>query len=81
MDQKTFIWEMRRAKALAPENPDYWAGYRRGLRRQYHGKNFGTREEHARWLAFDRDGRGRGYRAGYSFTSSPFARACANGPQ
>ncbi len=66
MDQKTFMREMRRARAMTSENPNYWAGYQRGLRRQYHGENFGTRHEHTRWLLFSRDERGRGYRDGYS---------------
>ena len=49
---------------------DYGAGYVRGLRRCYHGENFGTAEEHALLLAAvesedaSRAERGRGYRDG-----------------
>ena len=50
---------------------DFWAGYRRGLNRHYHGENFGTEDEHLLWLAsvdsadVGRQMRGRGYRAGF----------------
>jgi len=30
---------------------DYWAGVQRGLRRAYHGANFGTDAEHVLWCA------------------------------
>jgi hypothetical protein len=49
---------------------DYAAGYRRGLRRLYHGERFGTEEEHARYMALlgdpdlSRSEIGRGYRDG-----------------
>ena len=72
MDQKTFEHEMHKARAMQRlENPDYWMGKQRGLRRRYHGENFGTGEEHALWLALmddtdhSRSERGRGYRDGY----------------
>lgn len=32
---------------------DFWMGYIRGLRRCYHGNNFGTEVEHKTWLSFD----------------------------
>lgn len=54
-----------------PLDSGYWAGYIRGVRRHYHGENFGTREEHAKWLALaDEMGddcrrmTGKGYLAG-----------------
>ena len=55
------------------KRPDYWAGFIRGLRRRYHGENFGTSEEHELWmrLAADAGGdesrheRGIGYRDGF----------------
>lgn len=48
--------------------PAYWAGYIRGLRRRYHGEDFGTAEDHARWMSLIDDPdetrveRGQGYR-------------------
>lgn len=49
-------------------NPDYQRGYRQGLRRNYHGENFGTADEHARWMALSghRAEMGRGYRDGFA---------------
>ncbi|MEW5975056.1 MAG: hypothetical protein AB1898_04510 [Acidobacteriota bacterium] len=43
-----FITEMARAVMLEKrdENKDYWNGYKRGLRRAFHGKAWGTEEEH-----------------------------------
>ena len=74
MDRQAFEAEMGKAKTfknVEPERQDFWAGYQRGLRRGYHGENFGTDEEHAKWcgLADDDDDsrqqRGQGYRAGF----------------
>jgi DNA-binding transcriptional regulator YiaG len=45
----------------------YKSGYRRGLRRQYHGERFGTAEEHEKLLGRD-DEYGRGYRDGWQAT-------------
>ena len=77
MTEQKFKSEMRRAEAMRrqaePMMAEYWAGYIRGLRRAYHGENFGTAEEHARWLSCinDRDEqhkqRGRGYADGLAF--------------
>jgi hypothetical protein len=49
---------------------DYGTGYLRGLRRRYHGEQFGTDQEHAQWIALGLDGDpredlGRGYRDGF----------------
>jgi hypothetical protein len=49
---------------------DYGAGYLRGLRRRRHGEQFGTDEEHAKWISLGLDGDpredlGRGYRDGF----------------
>lgn len=48
------------------DRPDYWAGYIRGLRRKYHGENFGTSDEHEKWMSLiydeTRSDMGRGYR-------------------
>ena len=71
MDRQTFEHEMNRAKALKAENPDYWMGYQRGLRRRYRGEKFGTDDEHAFWMSLSedvtqsREDRGQGYRDGY----------------
>ena len=52
--------------------PDYWAGYCRGLQRAFHGEEFGTEEEHARWISLADKGdlqsheRGCGYLDGLS---------------
>ena len=73
MDQRQFEHEMMKARTLGEhgDKPDYWQGYQRGLRRQYHGDNFGTDEEHELWMDLihdpdlNRSERGRGYRDGY----------------
>lgn len=46
---------------------DYQAGYQRGLRRHYHGEQFGTEAEHQQWLSLDghRQDLGDGYRDGF----------------
>jgi hypothetical protein len=77
MTEQKFKSEMRRAetirRAAEPERAEYWAGYIRGLRRAYHGKKFGTAEEHKLWMdAADssdemRKQRGLGYRDGIAF--------------
>lgn len=48
---------------------DYATGYQRGMRRRYHGENFGTDAEHEKWLSMGLDGDhradlGQGYRDG-----------------
>lgn len=60
-----------RAFQAAAVDPSFWEGYIRGLRRHYHGAQFGTAEEHAEWMALadgqgdeQRIAKGRGYRAG-----------------
>ena len=64
MEQATFERLMLKAETLHRDNPNYLAGYRRGLRRRYHGEKFGTSEEHEKWMAAE-DLRGEGYRAGF----------------
>ena len=74
MTEQKFRSEMRRAmtmeKAADTDRADYWRGYQRGLRRAYHGENFGTADEHSLWLSLiERDDdrskqRGQGYRDG-----------------
>ena len=72
MTQAQFTHLMLKARTLADlgDETDYWNGYQRGLRRAFHGDQFGTDEEHALWLALaeapetDRKEKGRGYRDG-----------------
>jgi hypothetical protein len=77
MDENSFKSEMMRAEQfrtlIEQDRAEYWAGYIRGIRKAYHGENFGTAEEHALWLkaADDEDEtrkqRGEGYKAGLAF--------------
>jgi hypothetical protein len=77
MTEAKFKSEMRRAETMRrmaePMMAEYWAGYIRGLRRAYHGDNFGEPGEHEKWLAAanrrdeSRKQRGRGYRDGLAF--------------
>ena len=47
MDKQLFEREFNRARRMASiENNEYWSGYQRGLRRRFHGENFGTDKEH-----------------------------------
>jgi len=72
MNQKSFESEMLKAQTLArlePDRADWWAGYQRGLRRRFHGENFGTEAEHEAWMELgigdeSRCQRTVGYRAG-----------------
>ena len=76
MTEQRFQHELLRAQILEkypppPTTADYWAGYQRGLRRAYHGENFGTPEEHKLWLSLSssddetRRERGYGYEAAF----------------
>ena len=85
MNEQLFRSEMRRAeimrRTLDRDRANYWAGYIRGLRRLYHGENFGTPEEHTFWLLLvvrpDRmlQQRGQGYRDGFEFDEANLAGA------
>lgn len=76
MNKTKFEQLGRAAKSLAMdnENPygnDFWNGYLCGLRRAYHGENFGNDGEHKMWMSLDgpdksRKMRGVGYRAGFN---------------
>jgi len=66
---------MRRADTLMrvesdPIRAEWFAGYKRGLRRAHHGERFGSEAEHQLWLSASestdpmRAALGRGYRAG-----------------
>lgn len=53
VDEKMFRSLMRKAKTKQSNEPtraDYWRGFQKGLQRLYHGENFGTPEEHEKWL-------------------------------
>lgn len=50
-------------KLAEPEEETYWRGYQRGLRKNFHGDNFGTTEDDVQW-AGRTDLLGDGYRAG-----------------
>ncbi len=54
--------------AAKPEESQYSQGYQRGLRRHYHGEQFGTEAEHEQWLALDGHHQelGDGYRDGFA---------------
>ena len=75
MTREEFVYEMRKAEVYRNmgERPEYWAGYIRGIRRNYHGENFGTSQEHTLWLSLaggedeSHQDRGQGYRAGLDF--------------
>ncbi|MBP8961222.1 hypothetical protein KBG31_03300 [Patescibacteria group bacterium] len=70
MDRRTFEENMVVATLLGKtSNNAYWRGYQRGLRRLYHGNNFGTDEEHAVWITSVEEC-GNGYRAGYAGISA-----------
>ena len=70
MTEKSFKAEIARAKSFLPIDSQYYSGYIKGLRRQYHGTAFGTDEEHKRYLRA-LGPVGRGYRAGYEFVVKP----------
>ena len=81
MDDKKelkFKAEMQRAHTMSNLEDNYlkksyWKGYIRGLRRSYHGENFGTLKEHTLyWKCLyhespDRQAIGKGYQDGLAF--------------
>jgi len=67
MDQNEFVSRIDQSPIIGG---DYGAGYQRGLRRLYHGDNFGTEQEHLQWMDLGTEGDlreelGRGYRDGF----------------
>ena len=73
--REEFLHKMLQAGTMIEigADPDYWAGYRRGLRLRFHGDSFGTREMHQR-ITSQSESRdpaiaefARGYREGFSF--------------
>jgi hypothetical protein len=74
MNEQVFRKEFRRCEMLeqtaaSPEDAAYQQGYKRGLRRSYHGENFGTEADHKKWCTLVksqnpiRRRQGEGYRA------------------
>jgi hypothetical protein len=73
MEKSEFETAMNWGKTMLGIGPgieaaDYLTGYMRGLRRRYHGENFGTDAEHEQWIALDeeRNHMGNGYRDGFA---------------
>jgi len=85
MDEQTFFKLGLAAKSLLEKATDesereFWEGYRRGLRRKYHGERVGTDEEHAQWMGLAEEKgdlskrlRGIGYCAGFEEMDIPQA--------
>lgn len=80
MTEQEFQHNARGAEYLRrlSETPDvyFWEGYLRGVRRHYHGENFGTADEHAMWMNSahetryqQRRFRGLGYQCGFEGTA------------
>lgn len=67
-----------------PNANEFWNSYIRGLRRNYHGEDFGNPGEHETWMALTgpdetRRVRGLGYRAGFEGLEIDQARAAFGG--
>lgn len=72
MTKQKFQRLMNMAKTfqkIDSDRSEYWAGFQRGLRRNFHGENFGTEDEHEKWMnpGDHRKQLGTGYRAGFYF--------------
>ena len=76
MNEREFQINMRGGETLRrvsqdPLEDDFWSGYLHGLRRHYHGEQFGTDAEHALWMKAatsddaSRRSRGHGYDLGF----------------
>ncbi len=84
MTEREFLDNVRWAEEInclsqAPET-SFWEGYLNGLRRNYHGEQFGTDQEHDIWMQLkneplddDRRYCGIGYEMG--FNGTPIADA------
>lgn len=87
MTESEFLQEMSAAETFRPisDTPDFWSGYMRGLRRNFHGERFGTEAQHSLWMRAAESGdrshrmRGKGYRAGFAGDSVQSAMAAAGG--
>jgi DNA-binding XRE family transcriptional regulator len=74
MNEQKFQSLGRMAKSMQRidhDRSDFWRGFQRGIRRLHHGENFGTAEEHERWMNCARDEYRKqlqtGYRVGYHY--------------
>lgn len=67
MNQQQFERNMMSARTSRElgVNADFARGYERGLRRHYHGENFGTDDDHGKFVKLQGDV-GDGYRAGFA---------------
>lgn len=65
MTESEFKKLMKLARSV---DSDYITGYERGLRRHYHGENFGEPGEHETWFGMTghRQAQGEGYRDGFA---------------
>ena len=91
MTEDEFKTSMRAAQkfesmAAQPHESEFWSGFQRGLRRLYHGENFGTENEHILWMALadspyeSRRMKGRDYRAGFEGQSVQAATRALHRP-
>lgn len=76
MNEREFKLNLTAAEAFqkmsdVPAENAFWGGYLRGIRRNYHGENFGTDETHYRHMGLcdapdaEHQLRGVGYKAGF----------------
>ena len=53
------------------DRSEFWRGFQRGIRRLFYGKNFGTDEEHVKWMNCADGENGKklqdGYRTGVNY--------------
>ena len=77
MERSQFEHLMMKARAFqrAGDRTEFWTGFQRGLRRKFHGENFGTDEEHEKWMSLTLDDTRRqlgiGYRLGFHYGEIP----------
>jgi hypothetical protein len=74
MSESEFLHNMNAAQALFPIGAysSFISGYMKGLKCQFHGEAFATKQEHGRFMTLVNDSDpakaafGRGYRAGFT---------------
>lgn len=77
MTRSQFEHLMMKARAFqrAGDRTEFWTGFQRGLRRRFHGDQFGTPEEHVKWMSLvsdeTRKDLGLGYRLGFHYGEIP----------
>ena len=87
MDQEQFEEQLQIAQnnSRSAQQPLYWCGYARGLRRAYLGRRFSSDTDHFAWLEFRKDADpcvaelGRGYRDGLAAVVSGRATGTLRG--